>query len=456
MTQHDNASAVVHADSISKLYRVYASPVDRLKELLSPHRGRKYHREVHAVEDVSFELARGDRLGILGENGSGKSTLLRIIAGVLEPTAGTIRVNGRVAALLELGSSFNAELSGRENVYQFGAIMGYAGDELEERFRRIHEFSEIGDFVEQPMKTYSSGMSVRLAFAASVFVEPDILIIDEALAVGDAYFQAKCTYKIRRMLDEGCTFIYVSHSPDSVRTLCNRALLLDRGRVIREGECEAVTASYASQVFARQVAQAWYGTEAGEKPEVTRSAPREGTVFSRSPVFESRVASLRQGTGESRITDVQILDEFGSTVDVARFGERLIIRVSFESLQPMPDAVAIGVGVCDPQGTQVLQFMSHDEGVSLPAGPGGDHYVVEFAFENCLGQGVYSVNAGLSTQGPMPAMPIYTSSERILDATFGGLVFSVIPFEKLPIFGKVRIPVQVTLREGPGSRKGET
>lgn len=454
MTVYESDPPAIRADALTKTYRVYATPMDRLKEILAPRDGRAYHRDVHALENVSFELARGDRLGILGQNGSGKSTLLRIISGVLVPTSGTVKVRGRVAALLELGSSFNPELSGRENVYQYGAIMGYAGEDLHERFRQIHDFSEIGEFVDQPMKTYSSGMWVRLAFAASAFVEPDILIIDEALAVGDSYFQAKCTYKIKRMLDQGCTFIYVSHNPDSVRALCNRALLLDKGRVMRAGECEAVTASYASQVFARQVAQAWYGAAAAAPPAAPRAAPGEGSRFSRSEAFERRVQALRQGTGECRITDVQLLDEFGSTVDTSRFGERLIVRVSIEALQPMPERAAVGVGICDSQGSQILQFMSHDEGVRLPAGPGAAHYVVDFTFENCLAQGHYSVNAGVSTQGPMPGMPVYTSSERILDATFGGFVFSVPPYEKLPIFGKVRIPVQATLLEGPRDGEG--
>ena len=433
----------VDARALSKSYRVYSRPLDRMRELLLPGRGAPRHTMVHALQDVSFQLHQGDRLGIVGVNGSGKSTLLRILAGVLEPTSGSVTVNGRVAALLELGSAFNPELTGRENVMQFGAIMGYSGEELAERFRAIHEFSEIGDFIEQPMKTYSSGMNVRLAFAASAYVEPDVLIIDEALSVGDAYFQAKSAFKIKQLLERGCTFLYVSHSPDSVRALCDRAILLESGRMLLDGTTEEVTSAYASAIHKRQTAQAWYRPAAQPSAGGGGGGVAAPSRFTRSEAFERRVRHLREGTGDARVTDVRLLDAEERDVEQARFGERLTIRVCFECPGILPPQAAIGVGVNDRTGLQVLQFMSDDEGVVLESRGPGERFVVDFTFDNCLAPGDYSLNVGITTQGVMPNMPRHRHAEQILDSTFGGLVFSSLLYEHGHVWGRVRIPVEV-------------
>lgn len=428
---------------VSKIYRVYTNPLDRLKELLSPASAPRRYREVEALRDVSFEIAPGERLGILGQNGSGKSTLLRLIAGVLTPSAGSVAVHGRVTALLELGSSFNAELTGRENVYQYGALMGYAGEELERRFREIHAFSEIGDFIDHPMKTYSSGMNLRLAFAASTHVEPDVLIIDEALAVGDSYFQAKSAFKIKKLLELGCTFLYVSHSPDAVRSLCNRAILLQNGRVVLDGGTQEVTSAYAASIYKRQTEQAWYRRSSEESTGAATTGGAAPSRFTSSEAFARRVAHLREGTGEARITDVRLLDREERDVQQASFGETLTVRVSFQCPGLLPPQAAIGVGINDRTGLQVLQFMSDDEGVLLESTEPGERFVLDFTFENCLAPGEYSINVGITTQGVMPNMPMHRQTEQVLDATFGGLVFSALVYEKGHIFGKVRVPVAV-------------
>lgn len=432
----------IEVRALTKSYRVYRQPLDRLKELLLPRSVAPRHSTVHALQDVSFRLEKGERLGILGVNGSGKSTLLRILAGVLEPTSGHVVVNGRVTALLELGSSFNPELTGRENVMQFGSIMGYSGQELEERFRQIHEFSEIGDFVDAPMKTYSSGMNVRLAFAASAFVEPDVLIIDEALSVGDAYFQAKSAFKIRQLLDRGCTFLFVSHSPDSVRSLCNRAILLDQGRLIAEGSTDDVTATYASRTYKRQASQAWYRGERPADASGREAAPN--ALFTESAEFARRVEHLRQGTGECRVTDVRLLDAEGRDLERAHFGQALTVRVCVRGRGPIPPNVSIGVGINDSSGLQILQFMSGDEGVYLEGQGPSPTFVVDFSFENCLAYGEYSVNVGIGQLAAIPTFPAHKHSETVLDATFGGLVFLALHNEKVRVWGKVRIPVRVT------------
>lgn len=442
------SAPAIEVRDLGKAYRVYRRPLDRLRELFQPADRAPLHATVHALQDVSFTARPGERLGILGVNGSGKSTLLRILAGVLEPTSGRVEVRGRVAALLELGSAFNPELTGRENVMQFGSIMGYSGPALDERFRQIHEFSEIGDFVESPMKTYSSGMTMRLAFAASAFVEPDVLIIDEALSVGDAYFQAKSAFKIRQLLDRGCTFLFVSHSAEAVKSLCDRAILLDQGRVVADGSTDEVTAAYASRIYQRQRSQVWYRSsqpvpEAGE-------AVGPDPCFTESAEFARRVEHLRQGTGECRITDVRLLDAEGRDVERADFGQALTVRVSLRSREVMPPDVAIGVGINDRNGLQVLQFMSDDEGLVLHGRRASEEFVVDFTFENCLAQGEYSINVGVGQQGTIPTFPGYKQSEAILDATFGGLVFLALHREQAPVWGKVRVPVKVG-RAGEGT-----
>jgi ABC-type polysaccharide/polyol phosphate transport system ATPase subunit len=213
------------------MYRIYERPQDRLKQMLLWRFGRTYGREFWALRDVSFDVERGETVGIIGRNGSGKSTLLQLIAGTLAPTTGDVQVQGRIAALLELGSGFNPEFTGRENVFMNGAILGLTQDEIEHLYETIVAFADIGDFIDQPIKVYSSGMVVRLAFAVQAHIQPDILIVDEALSVGDAYFQHKCMRHIKRLVDDGTTLLFVSHSSETVKRLCRRGIWLDSGEM---------------------------------------------------------------------------------------------------------------------------------------------------------------------------------------------------------------------------------
>ena len=438
---------IISIEHVSKVYRVYARPGDRLKELLLPAASaRRLHTVVNALEDVSLAVERGERLGVLGVNGSGKSTLLRILTGVLNPTAGRVVVRGRVSALLELGSGFNPELTGRENIFQQGLVSGLSREETEALLPEIHDFSEIGEFLEHPVKTYSSGMSLRLAFSCAVFVEPEILIIDEALSVGDSYFQSKCFYKIKSMLDRGCTFIYVTHNPDTVRSLCRRAILLDHGRIVVDGPSDAVSDRYMSSIYERQAVQRWYPHDE-EHAAASMLAPSSEDFFSRSDAFARRVGGLRQGTGEVRITDVQVLDTANRHVDSAKVGEELRIRVSLEASAAIRGRTAVGIGICDTNGLQVLQFMSDDEGVPLDGLAPGQHYVLDFAFTNCLAKGEYRINAGISEQAPDPAFPIHSTHVHVYDACFGAALFRVLPYERKSIFGRVMVPVKVEVRK---------
>ena len=238
-----NKDIAVSVKNLTKAYKLYNNHADRVKEALNPFR-KSYHRVFNALSDVSLIIQRGETVGIIGRNGSGKSTLLQVVAGILQPTHGDIYVNGRISALLELGAGFNPEFSGRQNVFINAAILGLSYDEIEIRFSEIAAFANIGDYIDQPVKTYSSGMYVRLAFAIAINVNPDILIVDEALAVGDTLFQTKCFAKFREFQERGVTVVFVTHSLDLVTRYCSGAYLLEQGKLIYSGAPKKVVDEY--------------------------------------------------------------------------------------------------------------------------------------------------------------------------------------------------------------------
>lgn len=244
-----SSDAAITVENLSKCYQIYNKPGDRLKQMIM--RGhRSYYKEFWALRDVSFTIGRGETVGIVGQNGCGKSTLLQMVCGTLNPTAGKCQTRGRIAALLELGSGFNPEFTGRENVYMNGSVLGLTSAEIDSRFADIADFANIGDFIEQPVKTYSSGMMVRLAFAVAINVDPEILIVDEALAVGDELFQRKCFSRLEEIRRNGATILFVSHAVGVVVELCDRAILLDRGEKLTEGSPKYVTGRYQKLIYA--------------------------------------------------------------------------------------------------------------------------------------------------------------------------------------------------------------
>ncbi len=258
MSSNDIAISV---QGLGKCYQIYNAPRDRLKQFILPRLQRlvkrpqrHYFREFWALKNVTFDIKKGESVGIIGRNGSGKSTLLQVIAGTLSPTGGDVLVNGRIAALLELGSGFNAEFTGRENVFMNASVLGLSQEEIASRFQEIADFANIGDFIEQPVKTYSSGMLVRLAFAVSVCVQPDILIIDEALAVGDMAFQFKCLERLKQLIESGTTLLFVSHDISLVRSFCDLTLLLDQGLPVAFGPSLEVTETYLMNARQEQMA----------------------------------------------------------------------------------------------------------------------------------------------------------------------------------------------------------
>lgn len=250
----------IRVQNLSKCYQIYDTPRDRLKQFFAPRLQRlvgqtpkQYFREFWALKDISFEIRKGETVGIIGRNGSGKSTLLQIICGTLTPTSGNVETRGRIAALLELGSGFNPEFTGRENVYMNASVLGLSNEEIDARFNDIVAFADIGDFIDQPVKTYSSGMMVRLAFAVAINVDPQILIVDEALSVGDELFQRKCFSRIEAIKQNGATILFVSHSGSTVVELCDHAVLLDSGEKLAMGTPKTIVGKYQKLIYAPQV-----------------------------------------------------------------------------------------------------------------------------------------------------------------------------------------------------------
>ena len=306
----------IKVENLSKCYHIYDKPRDRLLQMLT--RGRKqFYREFWALKDVSFEIKKGETVGIIGRNGSGKSTLLQMICGTLNYTSGAIQTNGRVAALLELGSGFNPEFTGRENVYLNASILGLSNKEIDERFNEIAAFADIGDFIEQPIKTYSSGMVVRLAFAVIAHVNADILVIDEALAVGDAFFTQKCMRFLRNFMKDG-TIMFVSHDTGAVANLCNRAVLLNEGKVIKIATPKEVCEHYLAVLYETnqdvEGVTSEFLTKTPEQKETSNEYRdvRESLVNSSAlrndiQIFKFNPDQFEFGTGDAKIVSVRLL-----------------------------------------------------------------------------------------------------------------------------------------------------
>jgi lipopolysaccharide transport system ATP-binding protein len=360
----------LRVEAVSKQYRIYDRPADRLKETLT--RGRwKAHREFWALSDVSFEVEPGTTTGIIGPNGSGKSTLLQFITGTLEPTHGSVSLEGRVAALLELGAGFNTEFTGIENIFMNASLMGLSKTETERLLPEIASFAEIGDFIYQPLKTYSSGMYVRLAFATAIATSPQILIIDEALAVGDAVFQHRCMRRIKEMQENGTTILFVSHDPSAIRALCNRAILLNHGKIVAEGTPADVLNRYQKIIMARQQAY-----EANLKPANTETNA-EAPLSRSTPL----TYLYRHGDRSAEVLQVELLDSALRPTELVETGEPLIIRIVYVAHEDLDDVVC-GFLIRNRHGIHV--YGTNTELQELPVERVSKGQLTEVTFEfNC-------------------------------------------------------------------------
>ena len=355
----------IEARDVTKMYRVYAAPTERLKEILSLNR-RRFHQEFWALGGISFEVGRGEVFGVIGPNGSGKSTLLEIVTGTLEPTGGEVITRGRIAALLSLGAGFNPEFTGRENVFLHGEIMGLSRAEVARSVPAIERFAEIGEFMDRPAKTYSTGMYLRLAFSAAIHVEPEILVVDEVLAVGDAIFINRCVQKFEELRRRGVTVLLVTHDIGLVKLLCDRAMLLYRGRALAVGDPSEVVNRYNGLVLERQ-------------REFAEANPPAVTAQPAAEEREPLLYSFRHGDRQAEVVRVELLNEAGKPARAFYAGESMQVRVEIRFREPHPRPV-VGIMIRTRIGMEVYGTNTELE----QAGPGpagrGDSIEVTFAF----------------------------------------------------------------------------
>ena len=404
-----SSEIAIKVDSLSKCYQIYEKPRDRLMQMLMRGR-RQYYREFWAVKDISFEVKKGETVGIVGRNGSGKSTLLQMICGTLNPTGGSIQANGRIAALLELGSGFNPEFTGRENVYLNAAVLGLTKEDTEARFDDILEFAEIGDFIDQPVKTYSSGMLVRLAFSVAINVDPQILVVDEALSVGDELFQRKCFSRIEAIKESGATILFVSHSGATIIDLCDRAVLIDSGELLSIGSPKTIVGRYQKLLYAsaekrelirKQIQAPDHSVNAkvdghaheekGERREEEGSALKESFDPSLRPT-----STIEYASNGATIESPVILSPSGERLNnlLRNKTYRYTYRVAFNNTATN---VRFGMLIKTMTGIEIGGAHTANQiSAGIPVVEGGQVFQVEFEFRCRLNPGVYFLNAGVT------------------------------------------------------------
>ncbi len=439
----------IRVQTLSKCYHIYDTPRDRLKQFVAPYlqcmtgqTPKQYFREFWALKDVSFEIKKGETVGIIGRNGSGKSTLLQLICGTLNPTSGAIQTNGRIAALLELGSGFNPEFTGRENVRMSCALLGLTPDETEAKFDDIAAFADIADFIEQPVKAYSSGMFVRLAFAVNIVSEPDIMVVDEALAVGDMNFQAKCMTALTRIQERGATILFVSHDIGALKSLCSRGIYLERGSIQGIGPAGDVAGHYIRRT--REEMNSGYastlpltGTRAGA-PTTFEIEGNDISGFKTSAEFEKQVAHFRYGDGGARITFAELLDDDLHPINEARFNQSVFFRAYFET--SIDDEVGCNYYVLDDKKNLILGASLNLADQPLMPVKNGGRYIVTYKTLLPLHEGNYSVQLQIVKATGQEDTAIF------LDAIDNALVFKMSRREGSRIWTKVFVRNDVEIK----------
>ena len=446
---------VIQVHGVSKAYHIWRSPAARLKgaiftalgsivpplkEFFAAQAAAQF-RDFYALKDISFEVRKGESVGIIGRNGSGKSTLLQIIAGTLQPSAGTVNVNGRVAALLELGSGFNPEFTGRENVYLNGTVLGLTRRDVDERFDRITAFADIGDFIEQPVKTYSSGMVIRLAFAVAINVDAEIMIIDEALSVGDMNFQAKCITALRQLQRKGAAFLIVTHGTEVVKSMCERAIYLRGGWKVQAGSAAEVANTYFREMreqLSAEIARSQISPNCLPTVSAAELSNHESgcPVFRRDPGI-NKITTGRSGTGEGRITAVEIFDVTEQAVNVFDFGANLNLRIHLEIFQDLE--FLVGYHIRDEHCLSILCTGTYTELGSVISGKSGTRFVIDFNTPLPLKAGRYNVAALISTRY------IQNTTAQFVDWVEPAAVFEVLPRDPQVVWGAVYLKNEVKL-----------
>ncbi|MCX6937233.1 MAG: ABC transporter ATP-binding protein [Verrucomicrobia bacterium] len=454
----------ISVQNVSKAYRIWRDPSARLKaplwdviggiipatlqpefvrDRLNHKATSKYYSDFYALRDVSIEVRKGETVAIVGRNGSGKSTLLQIIAGTLSPTEGAVKIYGRVAAMLELGSSFNPDFTGRENVYLTAALLGKSRSEIDERFDEIAAFADIGSFIEQPTKTYSSGMTMRLAFAVNALSHPEIIIVDEALAVGDMNFQAKCMTALKRSQDRGCTILFVSHDIGSVKSLCKRAIYLEKGRLFSHGAASEIADLYVRRM--REESNPDMGllvTSQAHAPLTTKTLSSTvitpGVIhFKESPAFAQKYRTTRYGSAKATFTEVELLDLDDKPIQAVAFDQEVKIRLHCIGHADL--IVAPVYYICDEKKISVLGAYPSLAGQDLLEMHAGKRTTVTYTTRLPLQEGNYSICAQLTS----PAVRDETA--EFLDVIDDAVVFHVTRRPEWRIWSKVYISNQLNV-----------
>ena len=391
------SEVTIQVDHVSKIYRLYDKPKDRIKEAFSLTR-KTYYKEHHALQDVSFAVHRGETVGIIGTNGAGKSTILKIITGVLSPTSGNVAVNGRISALLELGAGFNMEYSGLENVYLNGTMIGFSREEIDQKLDDILAFADIGDFIHQPVKTYSSGMFVRLAFAVAINIDPEILIVDEALSVGDAFFQVKCYHKFEEFKKQGKTILFVSHDLGSVNKYCDRVILLNKGKKLAEGNPKDMIDLYKRVMAGQEEAVL-------EPAQASEEAPSETVVEHVEQPWpetagqqwcnrmEQNPNLSSYGNGAATILDYCVIDQNHNITNVLSSGEYYTVRMKVQFHRKLSEPV-LALTIRDKQGTDICGTNTMFEDFDTGSVAEGDVRIISFTQRMMLNGGEYLLCLG--------------------------------------------------------------
>lgn len=425
----------ISVGGLSKSYRIFGHPGDRLKQALTLGRVG-FHREFEALKDISFSVSKGETVGIIGRNGSGKSTLLQLICGILKPTSGSVTVSGRISALLELGTGFHPEFTGRENVYFQGAVMGFSPAQMDHRFDGIAAFADIGEFIDQPVRTYSSGMYVRLAFSVAVHSDPEILIVDEALAVGDIAFQAKCMLFMERLRQKDVAILLVTHDLNAVKSLCSRAICLRDGRLADAGSASDVAENYLRDMRRKQTSDRLPPSASAEH---SRSLPLQKGFLGDNPTFAKSVAPTRYGSGQVRFTNIEIIDTENVHLEVASFAQKARIRLYLYFEKAC--AVVVSYYLRDDMLMILAGSSTTLEGYGPVSGLQGESKLVDFLTTLPLAEGNYNLMASLS-------IPILVNREaQFVDHVENACVFKVAQRHPLKIWSKLHIPNVVTVHD---------
>lgn len=398
-------SVAIKAEHLTKIYKIYERDIDRLKETFHPFH-KKYSKDFYALNDISFEIRRGENIGLVGKNGAGKSTLLKIITGVLTPTSGNLIVNGKIASLLELGAGFNPEMTGIENIYMNGLLMGHTREIMDEKVNDIINFADIGDFINQPVKTYSSGMFARLAFAVNAFVEPDILIVDEALSVGDAFFQSKCMDKMRSMIQGGVTVIFVSHDTFAVKNLCERAFLMKSGKILMDAPAKNVVETYRNMLLESrgELSQEQSQRQSnfvenlrGNTNKLSSESISIENLERGKDIFAKNATYQRIGDKRAVFDNVQLLNLDGELISEVIFGQEVVLRMIIR-FQKDVSCLGMGYHIRNATGIDLIYTDSRfNDTKAIFDAKSGEIYVIDWKFKVELRQELYDIACVIST-----------------------------------------------------------